>query len=264
MPSPFPGMDPYLEGHEWMSFRVQFCVEIARQLAPKIRPRYAARTMRRFVMDTPEELAITTKSDGIYPDVGIAERTPVPLPIDRGSGSCSGGVAVLEPTLHIATTMPEMVPQYAVEIRDIEERQLVTLIELLSPANKRGEGYRDYVEKRTRVLLSRAHLLEIDLLRNGSRVPMRQELPDSPYFVFLSRRQRRPMTDIWAIGLEQPLPAIPIPLLPEDDDVALDLQQAFTNVYDSIGYDLLLDYTRPADVPLKDKAATWAATLLAR
>ena len=259
MPSPFPGMDPYLEGHEWMSFHVQFCVEIARQLAPKIRPRYAARTMRRFVTDTPEELAIIAKSGNIIPDVGVAERTPVPLPIDGGTG----GVAVLEPTLRIATKMPEMIPQYAVEIRDIEERQLVTLIEVLSPANKRGEGYSEYVEKRTRILLSTSHLLEIDLLRNGKRVPMQEDLPDSPYFVFLSRWQRRPLTDIWEIGLDQPLPAIPVPLLPEDDDVALDLQQAFTNVYDSIGYDLLLDYTRPADVPLKGKAAKWAATLLA-
>lgn len=92
---------------------------------------------------------------------------------------------------------------------------------------------------------------------------MREELPDSPYFVFLSRRQRRPITNIWEVGLDQPLPAVPVPLLPEDKDVALDLQQAFTTVYDSIGYDLLLDYTRPADVPLKGKAAKWAAELLA-
>ena len=258
MPSPFPGMDPYLEGHEWMSFHVEFCVEIARLLRPSLRPRYLALTVRRYVTDTPDELAITAKSDIIYPDVGVAERTPVPLPLDRGSG----GVAVLEPTLHIATKMPELIPQYAVEIRDIEERQLVTLIEILSPANKRGDGYREYVEKRTRILLSRSHLLEIDLLRNGTRVPMRQELPDAPYFIFLSRRQQRPMTDIWAIGLDQPLPVIPVPLLPEDADVVLDLQQAFTNVYDSIGYDLLLDYSRPADVPLKGEAAQWAATRL--
>lgn len=100
-------------------------------------------------------------------------------------------------------------------------------------------------------------------MRNGTRVPMSEELPKSPYFVFLSRWQRRPMTDIWEIGLNQPLPTIPIPLLPEDKDVALDLQQAFTNVYDSVAYDLLLDYTRPADVTLKGKAAKWAAELLA-
>lgn len=256
MPSPFPGMDPYLEGHEWTSFHGEFCVEIARQLRPLLRPRYIALTMRRSVTDTPEDLAITAKSDNVYPDVGVVERSPVPLPT-------LDGVDVLEPTLQVATKMPEMVPQVSVEIRDVEERQLVTLIEMISPASKRGQGYQEYVEKRTRILLSTSHLLEIDLLRNGIRVPMRQELPKSPYFIFLSRWQRRPMTDIWEIGLGQSLPTIPIPLLPEDEDVALDLQQAFTNVHDSVAYDLLLDYTRPADVPLKGKAAKWAATLLA-
>ncbi|MEZ4712882.1 MAG: DUF4058 family protein [Caldilineaceae bacterium] len=257
MPSPFPGMDPYIEGQEWMSFHAEFCVEIARQLRPLLRPRYLALTVRRFVTDTPEDLAITSKSDSVYPDVGVVERSPVPLPQHEGF------TAVLEPTLQAATLMPEMVPQYAVEIRDVEERRLVTLIEVLSPANKRGEGYQEYVEKRTRILLSTTHLLEIDLLRNGSRVPMRDELPESPYFVFLSRWQRRPITDIWEVGIDQTLPTVPIPLLPADKDVALDLQLAFTTVYDSIGYDLLLDYTRPADVPLKGKAAKWAAERLA-
>lgn len=257
MPSPFPGMDPYLEGNEWTSFHAMFSSEIARLLSPKLRPRYVALPMRRSIADTPDDLVITAKSDNIYPDVGVVERSPVPMPTN-------GEVAVLEPTMQVATTMPEMVPQVYIEIQDVEERQLVTLIELISPANKRGRGYREYVEKRTRILLSTSHLLEIDLLRNGTRVPMREELPQSPYFIFLSRWQSRPITDIWEIGLNQSLPTIPIPLLPEDDDVALDLQQAFDNVYDSVAYDLLLDYTRPPDVPLQDKAAKWASELLAR
>lgn len=256
MPSPFPGMDPYLEGREWMSFHTEFSVEIARQLRPALLPRYMALAMRRSVTDIPENLAITAKGDNVYPDIGVIERSPVPLP------TSDHALAVLEPTHQVATLMPEMIPQHFVEIRDVENRQLVTLIEILSPANKRGEGYREYVEKRTRILLSRSHLLEIDLLRVGKRVPMREELPESPYFIFLSRRQHRPMTDIWEVGLEQSLPTIPVPLLSEDQDIALDLQQAFSNVYDSVNYNLLLDYTRPADVPLKGKTAKWATELL--
>lgn len=243
MPSPFPGMDPYLEGNEWMSFHAQFCTEIARQLAPQLRPRYVALTMRRFVTDTPEDLAITTKSANIYPDIGVAGRTPVPFPIGGARA------AVLEPTLQIATVMPELISQYMIEIQNVEERQLVTLIEVLSPADKRGEGYREYVERRTRILVSTSHLLEINLLRNGTRAPMRRELPESPYFVFLSRWQRCPITDIWEISLEQPLPTVPVPLLPGDKDVALNLQAAFTTAYDSVGYDLVLDYTRPRYTP---------------
>jgi hypothetical protein len=121
------------------------------------------------------------------------------------------------------------------------------LIEALSPANKRSEGYPEYVEKRTRVLLSTAHLMGIDLLRNGQRVPMREPLPPSPYFIFLSRYRKRPIMDIWEVALDQPLPVVPIPLLPNDDDVTLDLELAFTTVYDSIGYDLILDYTQPCE-----------------
>jgi hypothetical protein len=80
------------------------------------------------------------------------------------------------------------------------------------------------VEKRTRVLLSTAHPMEIDLLRDGRRVPRREPLPPSPYFIFLSQYQKRPITDIWEVALDQPLPVVPIPLLPDDNEVPLDLE----------------------------------------
>lgn len=246
MPSPYAGMDPYLEGREWMSFHSEFCVEIARLLRPFLRPKYTAMTMKYYIMDTPDELSIATYTpgrSGIYADVGVTERL-------TSSQLQSSLAAVMEPSIEMDTLMPEPVPQLTVEIRDIEERKLVTLIELLSPANKRGQGYDDYVNKRQRVLLSPTHLLEIDLLRKGKRVPMRQSLPNAPYFVFLSRSERRPRTDIWQIELDQPLPTIPVPLLAGDDDIPLNLQQAFENVYDAIGYDLIIDYDQLPDIPI--------------
>lgn len=258
MPSPFPGMNPYLEGGEWMSFHAEFCVEIARQLRPKLRPRYTAQPIKRIVTD--DDLTITSGTEWetktMFPDVGIAQLSPTPL---SGGGS---GLVVAEPTLRADTIMPTQVPQYAVEIRDVEGRQLVTLIELLSPANKQGEGYEEYITKRRRILLSSVHLLEIDLLRKGQRVPMRQSLPNKPYFIFLSRAEQRPITEIWAIGLDEPLPVVPVPLLAGDDDVPLALSTAFTSVYDSVGYDLLIDYTRRPDVPLDKKTADIAQQIL--
>lgn len=258
MPSPFPGMDAYLEGGEWMSFHAEFCVEIARQLRPKLRPRYIAQPIKRIVTD--DGLTITSGTDwetkNMFPDAGLAQISPTPLP--------AGGseLAIAEPSLRAATVMPEQVPQYAVEIRDVEGRQLVTLIELLAPANKQGEGYDEYITKRRRVLLSSVHLLEIDLLRKGQRVPMRQPLPDSPYFIFLSRAEQRPITEIWAIGLEQRLPVVPVPLLLDDAEVPLDLSSAFTSVYDSVGYDLLIDYTQRPDMPFDKKIALLAQQIL--
>jgi hypothetical protein len=213
-----------------MNFHLQFTAEVARQLAPKLCLRYVALTTKYFITDTTEDMAISTpngKTRSIYSDVGVAEIASWPM-----SGG-SARVAVMEPPLQIATIMPELAPQHVIEIRDVEERRLVTLIEVFSPTNKRGEGYSEYLANRQRVLLSATHLMEIDLLRKGKRVPMRQ-----------------------------PLPTVPAPLFPEEEDAALNLQLAFTNVYDAIGYDLLLDYTRAPDAPLEGEMAVWAAALL--
>jgi hypothetical protein len=91
---------------------------------------------------------------------------------------------------------------------------------------------------------------------------MRQPLPDKPYFVFLSRAEQRPITEIWAIDLSQPLPTIPVPLLAGDADVPLNLALAFTSVYDSVGYDLLIDYTQRPDVPFDKNTVASAQQIL--
>jgi hypothetical protein len=158
--------------------------------------------------------------------------------------------------------MPAAVPHRTVEVRDAAERRLVTAIEVLSPTNKRGEGRDEYLQKRQRLLLSPAHLIEIDLLRGGRRVPMRQALPEAPYFVLVSRAEARPVLDVWPVALRAHLPEVPVPLLPGDADVPLDLQAALTTVYDALGYDLAVDYARPPEVPLTPGDAAWAEALL--
>ncbi len=206
MPSPFPGMDPYLEGSLWTTVHFSLSAEIVRQLAPRLRPRYLVLPAERFVMESP---------------------TPSP------------------------------VPHVTIEIRDAANRELVTAVELLSPTNKRGDDYDEYLAKRRLILLSTAHLLEIDLLRQGKRAPMQQPLPPAPYFVFLSRAEKRPITDVWPIALSDPLPVVPVPLLPDDGDALLDLQAAFTAMYDLLGYDRAVDYTQPPEIPLPDTTAAW-------
>lgn len=240
MPSPFPGMDPYLEGPLWTSVHSQLGAEIARQLAPKISPRYIAWTTERFVMDTFDEIHVTTSN--MYPDVELA---------DTGGGTAPVGAVALAAPLQLATPIPTPVPHVSVEIRDTAERRLVTAIELLSPTNKRGEGRGEYLMKRNRILLSPAHLVEIDLHREGQRVPTTKALPPARYFVFLSRAEKRPV--IWPIPLTEPLPSVPIPLLAGDADVTLDLQLAFTNVYDLCRYDLAADYSKPPVVSLSEE-----------
>lgn len=247
MSSPFPGMDPYLEGPHWIGFHAQLCAEIARQLTPRLVPKYLALTNERFVLETPEDVGITTGA--AYPDVSVVPR--------HSNGAGGQSIAAGSAPLSIATVMPEAVPHVTVEIRDAAQRRLVTAIEVLSPTNKRGDGRDEYLAKRRRVLMSTAHLIEVDLLRSGQRVPMRQPLPSLPYFVFVGRTERRPMVDVYPIPIDQPLPKIDVPLLPGDADCPLDLQLAFTTVHNALRYDLVVDYTKLPEVLLSTEETMW-------
>jgi len=259
MPSPFPGMDPYLEGSEWVSVHTALSAEIARQLAPLLRPRYVARPMRRFSVNDPADIVVDPAD--AYPDVSV-HRSGHRVREILATADTFTRDRTPDLPLRLQTALVSDEPQHTVEIRDVANRSLVTAIEVLSPSNKRGQGCADYVYKRQRILRSRAHLMEIDLLRQGRRVPMRDPLPAAPYFVLLSRAENRPVLEVWPIQLRDRLPVVPVPLLPGDDDAPLDLQAALTAVYDAYNYDLSLDYTRPPEIPLAGDDAAWAAGLL--
>ena len=250
MPSPFPGMDPYLEGDDWTSFHTHFATEIGRQLTPKLRPKYVALPEKRFDVVDESALAI----EAIYPDVGVASVTNPPL-------ETSGAVGVTAPYL-LQTVMEERAPHTWIEIRDAAGRRLVTTIEILSPWNKRASGREEYLDKRRNLLRSSSHLVEIDLLRRGRRLPMKDRLPAGSYYVFVSRAEQRPMVQVWPIALDHPLPTIPVPLLAGDADVVLDLQSAFQNVYDLCGFDLVLDYSQSPPVPFQGAEAVRVAESL--
>jgi plasmid stabilization system protein ParE len=242
-------MDPYLEGSTWMNFHGQLCSEIARQLGPKLRPRYLARLTERFFTEITVATGTTKSSE--FPDIAVVESRPPSRP--NGAGSL--GVAMVP--VRVPTEIPESILHFSVEIRDRLERRLVTSIEVLSPTNKRGEGRDEYLAKRRRILHSRSHLVEIDLLRSGRRIPMMRALPSAPYYVYVGRFEIRPETDVWPMPFDQPLPTIPVPLLPGDADVFLDLQLALTSVYDLSDYNLEINYTQPPAGPLAPDQAAW-------
>ena len=259
MSSPFPGMDPYLEGEMWQEFHETLASAIRAQLLPRLPTKYVALLAKRYALDRPVLSILDVPSERvIYPDVHVAalrERADVAFaPADVG---------VAEPPFELLSPIPEQVPLLNVEIRDVAERRLVTVIEILSPVNKRGEGWRDYVDRRTELLQTRTHLLEIDLLRQGTRIPLVGELPPAAYYVYLSRTQRRPRTQVWPVKLRDRLPTAPVPLLPPDPDVPLDLQAAVKECFDLVGYERLLDYAAsPPPPPLSEGDATWAAEVV--
>jgi hypothetical protein len=197
-------------------------------------------------------LAPADENEGSYgecfPDVAILS--------SHGAGS-SVAAAVSSAPLILQASLPEPIPLVSVEIRDVAERRLVTCIEVLSPTNKRGSGRDEYAGKRAQIVSGTAHLVEVDLLPVGTRFPTAERLPAVPYFVFISRAGRRAEVEVWPIAIEQPLPEVAIPLLPDDAPVSLDLQKALGVVYDIIGYDELLDYTQPPPGPLLPAEAAW-------
>jgi len=148
------------------------------------------------------------------------------------------------------------------EIRDRENRELVTAIELLSPTNKRPGSHRDaFISKRNHYLAHGVHYIEIDLLRAHPRLPPEGRAA-CDYRVMICRWELRPRAGIWPIGLRDPLPTIPIPLRGEHPDAKLDLQAVVNRVYDAAGYEDYI-YRNAPQPPLSAEDAKWAEALLA-
>lgn len=258
MPSPFPGMDPYLEGEMWQEFHETLASAIRAQLMPQLAPKYVALLAKRYVVDRPA-LGIfdVPPQRTIYPDVHVVATPTAPASTQPGRA----GTTVAEPAVELPSL--EEVPQLGIEIRDVAQRLLVTMIEILSPVNKRGEAARDYAQRRFELLRTQTHLLEIDLLRQGLRIPLLGEVPLAPYYIYLSRAERRPFTQVWPISLRAALPTVPVPLLPPDADVALDMQAAVRECFALVGYERLLDYSGPPPSPeLSAVDTTWMEEVL--
>jgi hypothetical protein len=257
MASPFPGMDPFLENQEWKDFHTDFNVALRAALVGQIEPEYIVRVERRIYVEFP--------SHGDEPRSRIADAAI--LVSDACVSDFTGGSASMsEPSVATAVCelpMPEEQRETYLVIRDRETREIVTVIETLSPANKRqGDGRREYLQKRDEVLQSQAHLVELDLLRSGERLPMVTPLPPGDYYAIISRRHRRPKADVFAWRLTQSLPEIPIPLKKGEPEVSLQLQPVFNTVYDRARYDLSVDYQAPLDPPPSDTEAQWMSQLL--
>lgn len=255
MSSPFPGMDPYLEGEMWQEFHETLASAIRAQLITHLSPKYVALLAKRYVVDRPALGVFDTPTSerAFYPDLHV-----VAPPGTAPATMTSASIAVDEPAAELPNSWSEEVPVLSVEIRDIAQRRLVTMIAILSPVNKRGEGAREYLMRRDELLKTQTHILEIDLLRQGMRIPLVGTPPPAPYYVYLSRYQRRPYTQIWPITLRGRLPTVPVPLLPPDPDVPLDLQAAIKACFDLVGYEHLLNYADPPPPPdVSAEDAAW-------
>jgi hypothetical protein len=248
MLSPFPGLNPYLEARTlWRGFHTQLIVEIARDLQPQLVPRYVART---------EERVVLAPLDQSF-DPDVQNREPRPEPEGAAAVAVASGPGVVVPE---RIAVPGLtIPHRFVAIRDRQNREVVTVIEVLSPWNKVGEGRQEYREKQAAFLLSDANLVEIDLLRRGPHaiaVPEALTQP-SDYRICIHRARRDLFELIW-FGVRDPLPNVPIPLRSTDTDVTLHLGEVFNRCFEGGAYSWEIDYSEDPDPPLSADDAAWA------
>lgn len=261
MPSPFAGMDPFVEACGlWEDFHPLLIAEIHRVLAASVPDRYSVRVgVRSYI--------VLTDADGkdfkpFLPDVGIT--TPSSTPERKSSSS-----AVAEASESEGVAMEAFVAtEYRETFLDIyahdPDKRLVTGLEVLSPSNKRrgSEGWELYLRKRQGFLLGAANLVELDLLRGGQRMPMISPWPASPYVLLVARRERAPRCKVWPAFFHRPLPSIRVPLSAPDPDVSLDLQPLVTALYARSRYESDIDYTRPLQPALSEDESAWLAEQL--
>ena len=250
MASPFPGMDPYLENPElWSAVHSRLIVAIADELVEHLSEKYRVEVEKRVYFSSDDGSVLV----GI-PDVSVAT--------SRSAKSTTGTVTLPLPVQPETVTVPlaEEVTERYLEIREVATGMVVTVIELLSPKNKRpGEGRMAYLRKRNQVLASVSHLVEIDLLRGGQPLPITSG-HTSDYRILVSQADRRPRADLYGFDLQQPLPPFPVPLMPGEEAPILALQPLLNRVYGKGRYHLAIDYGQPPVPPLGEEAEKWATT----
>jgi hypothetical protein len=254
MPSPFPGVDPYLESQQfWEDFHPSFLTYLRDALNDILPEPYVAQLGERFHLVELSE----GRSRSVRPDVAVVEQAGQAARTARLTVPARGTTTLQPITIPLPTVETE-VQEVWIEIRRRGRRAPVSVIELLSPTNKTGDGFVEYKLKRISLIRQRIHLIEIDLLLSGRRLPMGKALPPGDYYAFVSRAPRRPNSEVYVWTVRDPLPMIPIPLSKPDPDVMADLAGVFTTAYDRGRYARLIDYRTTPSVLRSHSSRAWA------
>ena len=252
MPSPFPGMDPYLEHPDlWPDVHNTLISHLREALVPIVSPRYYVALEERTYLDDTSDLVFVGR-----PDVALvgARRK------DTGTAVQTGARAAV---VEVEVPVPDRKRETYLEVRGVGSGEVVTVIELLSPANKHpGRGRRVYLRKRRRVLGTRTNLVEMDLLRGGERMPTFGSYVEADYRILVSRRRGRPRADLIIFGVRDPIPSFSLPLRPGEDEPTVELSALVAALHDRARYDLRIDYRRAPVPPLTGADAAWADEIL--
>ena len=257
MPSPFPGMDPYLESPAiWPDVHHRLISEIQSALNPSLRPHYVARVELRVYVTDQDDPGIEV----IVPDVRIEEAAHAGAKKSKSTNGAA--VAVMEPEI-IPYLIDDEIKEARLEIRHRDSDALVAIIEVVSPTNKihGSKGRESFMEKRRNTLEASVHWIEIDLLRAGIPSVTRPPLKPSDYRILMYRAKER-RGRCWRFSVRQPLPTIGIPLRGKDPEIPLDLGKVFREAYEHGAYDLSIDYRREPATAFSKQDKVWAHQLL--
>ncbi|MBI3913817.1 MAG: DUF4058 family protein [Chloroflexi bacterium] len=262
MPSPFPGMDPYLEHPSlWPDVHLNLIHAIQTALALRVAPRYFVSVEQRTYIAAVEPDAFLGRPDAesTFSVAVIGSRfVPPAAPL------VAAPAGVLERPLVVEVPVRDEIRQRYLEVRDVATHDVITVIEVLSPTNKQsGEGRQQYEKKRQQVFDSLTSLVEIDLLRGGKPMPT-SRLPVSHYRILVSREWERPRAKLYPFNLNETIPEIPVPLRQGEDEPMLSLGDLLAQIYDQVRYDLRLDYALEPEPPLDADVAIWAHGVLAQ
>lgn len=249
MPSPFPGMDPYLEDPAfWPDFHRSFITYCRNAVLEGLPDGYDARIDEKIRVVIPEETGTRYYADVVVtggPAVGVT------------AAATEGTTAVaVEP---VRMTEIEEERDVWIEVLRRPDRELVTVIEVLSPSIKIGDGLRDYTARRDAFLHQHVHFVEINLLVGGKRPPIASPWLPGEYYALIARGDQHPKAGVIRWSLRDRLPLVPIPLVAPDPDVTIDLQQIFDRAYDEGRYRRVLNYAARPVAPLSPADVAWAS-----
>ena len=245
-------MDPYLERpYRWLSMHPQLVSALPDLIAPLLPERYVISVEERVYLMVPGAPARMRVPDAMILDQG-------------GTRGAAGGVATLPEAVDITIPLDDPVRELFIEIRDLmSQDEVVTVIEVLSPTNKLDPGGRDeYVMKRGMILSTQTSLVEIDLLRSGTRMSMFGAPKDYDYGITISRAWMRPRGTLLPFTIRDPIPPFPVPLREGEMEPMVDIAPALAKIYASNSLDRRIDYGQEPEPPLAPHDAAWVDSLL--
>lgn len=266
--NPFPGMNPYLERRDiWPGFHDRLIALLAESLGPQLPGNYRIDLQRRVEVEEPFGPSASAELTLMIPDALVTDE-PGPTTLASspfGAATATAVAAPPEAAIAVRVRTPREVRVTWLRVENIPNREVVTIIEVLSPTNKApGAGRRRYVRKREAIISAGVSLVEIDLLRNWEPMPLESPPPASDYRILVCRGWQRPDALLYPFSVRQAIPKFPLPLLPDDAEPEVDLGPIIDGMHHTARYGQVAGYAAPPPEPeFAPETQEWIAERLA-